>query len=98
MTRKREEPNETTEMWRDVRRAQQDRRAARLPGRTEDILALAPLGYRVRELTAYQFRVNNRLDLYPVHRRYHDLKTDRRGTYPTPVVIARRLLGDPGAA
>src|SRR5688572_28549993 len=61
--------------WKDYRQAQQDRRALRLPIRTEEILALRQDGFDVRQLTEYQFRVDGKLDLYPTHRRYHDIAT-----------------------
>ena len=76
----RTEENEVTEMWRGLRHAQQERRAARLPGRQTEIAALSP-EFAIRKLTDYQFRVNERVDVYPVHRRYHVLDSGRRGTY-----------------
>lgn len=75
------EENETTELWREYRRAQQQRRADRLPIRSAEIEDLSRPGYKVRKLTDYQFRVNGVLDLFPIHRRYHNIKTGRRGGY-----------------
>ena len=46
----------------------------------------------VRKLTDFQFRVDGRLDLYPIHRRWHDIKTNRRGTYSTALAVAIRIL------
>lgn len=85
--------NETTEMWKDHRRAQQERRADRLPAATEEILALNQAGFTVQKLTDYQFRVNGRLDLFPTHRRYHDVVANRRGSYSTARAIAERVCG-----
>lgn len=38
-------------------------------------------GYGAIMLTPYQIRINNRLDIYPVNRRWHDLKNNLRGDY-----------------
>lgn len=65
--------------WDWYRREQQERRAKRLPIRTDAILHLRAQGYTVQQLTEYQFRVNGRIDLYPIHNRWHDLKTQERG-------------------
>ena len=92
---KKQEPNEITEMWRDVRHDAQERRAARLPIRTEEILAVGRMGYRIRELTPYQFRVNERLDLFPTRRRWHDIKTQARGGYRNAAEFCRSVLGPP---
>lgn len=42
-------------------------------------LALRTQGYIVEELSPTQFRINNRLDVYPIHNLWHDLKTGERG-------------------
>lgn len=80
------------ELWREYRRAQQQRRAARLPIRTQEILKLRAKGFDVRELTEFQFRVDGALDLYPIHRRYHVLKTGKRGGYSNALACAVRVL------
>jgi len=61
---------------------QQERRRKRLPTRIQEIASLSENGYTVIKLTDYQFRINGILDLYPTHRRWHDLKTNKRGEYP----------------
>lgn len=83
---------EMSEVWKDYRQQQQARRALRLPLRTEEILALRQSNFDVRQLTDYQFRVDGRLDLYPIHRRFHDIKTGKRGTYQTAKAITVRVL------
>ena len=65
--------------WHAYRFEQQRRREQRLPIRTEAIMALRRQGYTVEQHTEYQFRVNGRLDLYPIHNRWHDLRTQERG-------------------
>jgi hypothetical protein len=79
-------------VWKAYREAQQARRARRLPERTEEILRLRADNFRVRRLTNYQYRVDERLDLFPIHRRYHDIKVNKRGTYQTAKQIAVRVL------
>lgn len=37
------------------------------------------LGFVVREISPFQYRVNDILDIYPSNKRYHDLKTHVRG-------------------
>lgn len=71
--------NEDGELFRQMREAQQARRAERLPGRQKEIEALSELGYDVKKLTNYQYRVNGIYDLYPIHNRWHNLKTNKRG-------------------
>ena len=66
----------------EYRAAQKERRAERLPIRTEQIISLRKLGYNVRVLSAYQFRVNDCFDLYPIHNRYHNIQSNKRGGYP----------------
>lgn len=84
--------NETTEMWKDIRKDQQERRNARLPGRQAEIMGLSSNGYTVKQLTEYQFRVNGKIDLYPIHKRYHVLSTERRGTYRNCLEFVRSIL------
>ena len=67
------------ETWTQWRHDQQVRRAKRLPVRTAEILALKRQGYDVEQRTDYHFRVNGRLDLWPIHNRWHDLLTQERG-------------------
>lgn len=73
--------SEIGELFSEHRKAQKERRAERLPGRQGEILALPEHGFTVTELTPYQFRVNGQIDLYPIHRRYHDVKKNKRGNY-----------------
>lgn len=65
--------------WESYRGQQQVRRKNRLGPRSEAILALKVQGYMVEQKTEYHFRINNRLDVWPIHNRWHDLKTNQRG-------------------
>lgn len=67
------------DFWEPYRVEQRQRRQKRLPIRTEEILALKRQGYDVVQKSEYHFRVNDRLDLWPIHNRWHDLKTHERG-------------------
>ena len=67
------------ETWTQWKHDQQKRRAKRLPVRTEEILALKLQGYEVEQKTEYHFRINGRVDVWPIHNRWHDLKTQERG-------------------
>lgn len=70
-----------SENWKQYRQDQQDRRKERLPIRTAEILKLTEYSYKVEKLTDYQFRINETLDLYPIHNRFHNIKTGKRGGY-----------------
>lgn len=65
--------------FKQMREAQQERRAERLPIRQAEIEALANEGYAVKKLTEWQYRINDTYDLYPIHNRWHHLKTNKRG-------------------
>lgn len=47
----------------------------------EKLDILAAYDYKVEPLTDYQFRINGVIDLYPVNKKWHDLRSGRRGTY-----------------
>lgn len=74
-----EHDDDMGDAWRGYRLAQQERRAERLPIRTQEILALRVEGYLVKQLSAYQFRINHTIDVYPIHNRWHHIKTGQRG-------------------
>lgn len=75
--------------WKNYRLEQQARREKRLPKRTDEIMALKGEGFDVKEMTPYQFRINGRLDLYPIHNRWHDIKTNTRGGHRNLAGFAR---------
>lgn len=84
--------SEIGDMFKEHREAQRERRQARLPKRTAEIEGLAAEGFRIRRLTEFQFRVNDRLDLYPIHNRYHDIKRNKRGGYPDVRSFVRKYF------
>lgn len=63
----------------DYKEQQRARRAKRLPIRTATILALRKEGFTVEQKTEYPLRVNGRLDVWPIHNRWHDIKRNKRG-------------------
>lgn len=73
--------SEDGELFKKMREEQQKRRKERLPERTNEILSLKDSGYTVVKITDYQYRINGLVDIYPIHRRYHILKTNKRGEY-----------------
>lgn len=42
---------------------------------------LRPYDVTIQKITEWQYRINGTLDLYPVNRRYHNIKTGKRGDY-----------------
>jgi len=92
LAKRHEEPNEVTEMWREVRHERQAERADARATWTAAIEALRALGWDVERITEYQFRVNKTLDLYPTRRRFHHIPTGRRGFYRQPLEIVYRFL------
>ncbi len=70
-----------SEIWKEIRKEQQNRRRLRLPKRTQEILSLRDKGHTVKKLTAFQYRINNYLDVFPIHNRYHNIRINKRGGY-----------------
>lgn len=59
---------------------------------TESIIDLQDHGYKVERLSQFQWRVNDRLDLYPTNRKYHDVLRNVRGTYIGAFDLCRKIL------
>lgn len=79
----------TTEDWKHHRQDQQERREKRLPIRVAQLYDLKNVGYEVRKLSEYQFRItkdssNIKLDIYPIHLRYHNINNGKRGSIYHP--------------
>lgn len=47
------------------------------------VLKLLKAKYKVKELTAYQWRINDRIDIYPTGEKWHDIKKNERGDFFT---------------
>lgn len=60
--------------------------------RVEDIKELCVhMGWSFRQLTPYQYRIENVMDVYPTHGRVHDLKSGWRGDYHTASDLKNRV-------
>lgn len=79
-------------MWDHHRIEQKMRRRERLPRRTAQIWSLKKMGYSVKQMTEYQFRIKGRVDVFPIHNRYHDIKTNERGGYRDVVEFVRNYF------
>jgi hypothetical protein len=80
------------EDYKQYREAQKERRRKRLPGRTQEILDLEKQGYKVRKLTDYQYRINEQIDLYPIHRNFHHIGKNKRGTYKNALELIQKYI------
>jgi hypothetical protein len=69
------------EDWKEYKLDQKSRRLKRVVPRREQILSLKNLGYDVKQLTPYQFRINDEIDLYPIHNRYFKIRYKKWGGY-----------------
>lgn len=96
MSRKTDDDLDMGDVYRAMREQARGRRAERCDIGTDDILGLRKRGWQVREITPFQFRINDVLDLYPTNRRWHHLKTNRRGGYGRETIdnLLARLLRD----
>lgn len=63
---------------RDLRRESNRKNRVRVESQ---IWPLQAEGFKILELTPYQFRINDRLDIYTTRERWHDLRTGKRGTF-----------------
>lgn len=75
------EINEDSEFWKQYREEQKERRKNRLPELVLEIYSAGGSFGPVQKLTEYQFRINGKIDIYPIHKRYHIIKTGKRGSY-----------------
>lgn len=67
----------------DVCTPDDDRHDRRCKG-WDELRNLNMAGYAIKDLNrGFQFRVNDRLDVYPTNKKWHDTYTGKRGTYET---------------
>lgn len=81
--------------YRDLQECRQQERAEKRVQETAKILELRGLGYEVRQITEYHFRVDGKLDLYPTRGRWHNMRAGKRGFYRDAAAIAVAQLGGP---
>lgn len=86
--------NDLTAYWQAYRLDQKWRREKRHPMRVEEIMKLRQIGFKVIALTRWQYRINDRLDVYPIHNRWHDIRTHRRGGYPAVTGFVQSFFKD----
>ena len=66
-------------------------RAKILLDKQQEIEKLIPC-YEVNRLSDYQFRINGILDLYIVNKKFHNIKTNKRGQYKTVSEIIKQQI------
>lgn len=84
--------DETRDFYNDLREFRKEERDSRLPAAANEIEALAELGYRVRKINYYHYRVDDRLDFFPLSGRWHFHPGNKRGDYTKPEDICRAHL------
>jgi len=80
------------ETWTAYKHEQRTRRDKRLATRTAELLSLTKEGFLVQILTPYCIRVDEAIDCYPIHNRWHDIKTNTRGGARDLVQFVRARL------
>ncbi len=73
--------SELSEGFAEHRKEVQERKASRRATETETLLSLREDGFEIKQLTEYHFRVNGFLDIFPTSKKWHNVKTNRRGRY-----------------
>lgn len=73
--------SETAEVFKAIRERSQLARAKRRAHEVSKLDHLLELAYEVQEFTPYHFRIEGVLDIYPTNKKYHDLRTGKRGYY-----------------
>ena len=58
----------------------------------EQIDVLIAYDYEVERLTQYQYRINGVLDIYPVNKRWHDIRSGERGNYNQMIKFVQARL------
>ena len=86
------ETDTETEFWREHKAELKKRKEERRIPRIRQILGLRSEGYKVDQLTPYQFRVNDEVDLYPTNNRYCLLRYQRWGRYRDAVELIKKII------
>src|SRR5205807_4294702 len=58
----------------------------------EKLEILVALDYHVKPLTEYQYRINGVIDIYPVNKKWHDLRNSERGEYQELVSLVKSKI------
>ena len=67
------------QMWKDHKKEVDIMRQKRRGQFRETIKEFRDMGFDVKEVTPFQFRFNDSVDVYPSNKRYHDLTKGVRG-------------------
>jgi hypothetical protein len=72
-------------------------RRKKLPDHTWEVIhekleILTAYDYQVEPLSDYQFRINGTIDIYPVNKRWHNIRSGKRGTYNELVSFIQSTL------
>lgn len=75
--------------FRVMRAKQKENKARYKEVWTKKIEGLRRFGFDIQEFTPTHFRVAGFLDIFPVNRRYHDIRKNERGKYESlaPFII-----------
>jgi hypothetical protein len=76
--------NEDNEMWRQHNEEMRQMRERRRFNFEDIWEQLIKCGHRVKQMSLYQFRVDDVLDVYPSNKRWHDIRINRRGDLRVP--------------
>ena len=66
-------------MWKQHKKDMTNMRRRRQSDFRDVIKEFRRMGFEVRELTPFQYRFNECIDIYPANKRFHDLKNNVRG-------------------
>ena len=86
------EENEDSEMWRAHNEDMRQMRERRRVGFENVLDQLIKRGHIVKQMSLYQFRVDDVLDVYPSNKRWHDIVNNRRGDLRVPLKSAAAFL------
>lgn len=74
-----EDINEESEFWREHDKEMRQMRERRRLNFEDVWDQLIKRGHQIKQMSPYQFRVDDVLDVYPSNKRWHDIKNNRRG-------------------
>lgn len=83
----------SSEDWNEHREEIRLIKIARMERELPAIMELQKIGFKVRKLTEYQFRINEQLDVYPSTGRWVLLRSPRTGKTENLSETAREILG-----
>lgn len=73
--------SDIAELYAEHKKDVRENKQEQLARRTAQLLELRDEGFDIKALTQFQYRVNGRLDIYPVWGKWHDIKHNKRGKF-----------------